>query len=130
MATDAGETPRAQAHHVADSLVVVDLAAELEALQASDSYQAADHAAKTIAKQSGVRVVLIAFKPGGHMDEHKADSAITVQGVHGHVEFNVVDRAIELTPGSLLTVAAGMSHHVTGIDESAVLLTIGGGQRS
>ena len=28
--------------------------------------------------------------------------------------------------GRLLTVAAGMPHHVTGIDESAVLLTIGG----
>jgi hypothetical protein len=42
METDAGETPRAQAHHVADSLVEVDLAAELKALRASDSYQAVD----------------------------------------------------------------------------------------
>jgi hypothetical protein len=34
MGTDASETPRAQAHHVADSLVEVDLATELEALRA------------------------------------------------------------------------------------------------
>jgi quercetin dioxygenase-like cupin family protein len=126
MGMDASETPRAQAHHVTDSLVEVDLATELEALRASDSYQAAGHAAKTIAKQPGVRVVLIALKPGGHMHEHHADWAITVQGVHGHVEFKVADRAVALTPGRLLTVAAGMPHHVTGIDESAVLLTIGG----
>ena len=126
MGTDASETPRAQAHHVTDSLIEVDLATELEALRASDSYQAADHAAKTIAKQPGVRVVLIALKAGGHMLEHHADWAITVQGVHGHAEFKVADRAVVLTPGCLLTVAAGMPHHVTGIDESAVLLTIGG----
>jgi len=126
MEMDASETPRAQAHHVADSLVEVDLVAELQALRASDSYQAADHAAKTIAKQPGVRVVLIALKPGGRMHEHHADWAITVQGVHGHAEFKVADRGVELTPGRLLTVAAGIPHQVTGIDESAVLLTIGG----
>ena len=126
MGTDAGETSRAQAHHVTDSLVEVDLATELGALRASDSYRTADHAAKTITKQPGIRVVLIALKPGGHMHEHQADWAITVQGVHGHVEFMVADRVVALTPGCLLTVAAGMPHQLTGIDESAVLLTIGG----
>lgn len=126
MGTDANELPRAQAHHVTDSLVEVDLVTELAGLRASDSYQASDHAAKTIAKQPGIRVVLIALKPGGHMHEHHADWAITVQGVHGHAEFQVSDRAVALTPGRLLTVAAGMPHSVTGIDESAVLLTIGG----
>ena len=70
MGTDAGETPRAQAHHVTDSLVEVDVVTELEALRATDSYQAADHAAKTIAKQPGIRVVLIALKRVGHMHEH------------------------------------------------------------
>jgi quercetin dioxygenase-like cupin family protein len=126
MGTDAGETPRAQAHHVADLLVEVDLTKELDALRASDSYQAADHTAKTIAKQPGIRVVLIALKPGGHMHEHHAEWAITVQGVDGHVEFKVAGRVVALTPGRLLTVAAGTPHEVTGIDESALLLTIGG----
>jgi len=129
MGTDPNETPRAQAHHVADSLIEVDVATELEALRASDSYQAADHAAKTIAKQPGVRVVLIALKPGGHMHEHHSEWAITVQGVQGHVEFKVAGRAFALTPGRLLTVAAGLPHGVTGIDESALLLTIGGADR-
>ena len=126
MTTDPSETPRAQAHHVTDSLVEVDLATELEALRASDSYQGADHAAKTITKQPGIRVVLIALKPGGRMHEHHADWAITVQGIHGTVEFTVAERVVALTPGCLLTVAAGMPHQLTGIDESAVLLTIGG----
>lgn len=126
MEMDAGEAPRARAHHVTDPLIEVDMATELEALRASASYQAADHAAKTIAKQPGIRVVLIALKPGGHMHEHHADAAITVQGVHGSVQFDVAGRAVLLMPGGLLTVEAGMPHQLTGIDESAVLLTIGG----
>ena len=60
------------------------------------------------------------------MHEHHADWAITVQGVHGHVEFKAAGRVAALTPGCLLTVAAGIPHELTGIDESAVLLTIGG----
>src|ERR1019366_9745601 len=103
MGTDASEMPRAQAHHVADSLVEVDLATELEALRAGDSYRAADHAAKTIAKQPGVSVVLIALKPGGQMHEHHADGAITVQGIDGHVEFTVSEIPVALTRGRLLT---------------------------
>jgi quercetin dioxygenase-like cupin family protein len=42
------------------------------------------------------------------------------------VEFTVDETPVKLTPGRLLTIATGMPHHVMGIDESAVLLTIGG----
>jgi quercetin dioxygenase-like cupin family protein len=126
METDATEAPRAQAHHVTDPLIEVDLAAELAVLRATDSYKVADHAAKTIAKQPGVRVVLIALKAEGYMHEHHADWAITVQGVHGHAEVTVGEMTVVLTPSRLLMIAAGMPHHVRGIDESAVLLTIGG----
>src|ERR1035441_5102209 len=97
MGTDASETPRARAHHVTDPLIEVDLATELESLRASASYQAADHAAKTIVKQPGIRVVLIALKAGGHMHEHHADWAITVQGVHGHAEVTVGETTVVLT---------------------------------
>jgi hypothetical protein len=43
--------------------------------------------------------VLIALKPGGQIHEHHADSAITVQGVQGRVEFTVGERKAELVPG-------------------------------
>lgn len=126
MGADAGETPRERAHHVTDPLIEVDLAAELVALRASGSYQTADHAAKMIARQPGMHVLLMALKPGGRMQEHHTNSAITVQGVDGHVEVTVGDRAVALTRGRLLTVAPGLRHGVTGIDESALLLTMGG----
>jgi quercetin dioxygenase-like cupin family protein len=129
MGADASETPRAEAHHVTDPLIEVDLAAELTALRSSHSYQAADHAARMIAKHPGIRVLLMALKPGGRVHEHHADGAITVQGVDGHVEFRVGERAVALTSGRLLTVAPGVPHSVIGVDESALLLTMGGAHR-
>jgi quercetin dioxygenase-like cupin family protein len=84
-----------------------------------------DHAAKTIAKQPGVSVVLIALKPGGQMHEHHAGRAITAQGIDGHVEFTVGERPVALTRGRLLTVPPGVAHRVRGVNESALLLTIG-----
>jgi hypothetical protein len=74
MEPTASETPRARAHHVADPVIEVDSLAELEVLRAGDAYRTADHAAKTIAKQSGMRVVLIALKPGGQLNEHQTDA--------------------------------------------------------
>jgi quercetin dioxygenase-like cupin family protein len=123
--TDPHETPRQQAHHVSDSLIAIDLLVELEALRGGDAYRAADHAAHTISKQSGIRVVLIALKAGGRMNEHHADAPITVQGLQGAVNFTVGDQTLRVTPGVLVTVAAGMVHGVEALEESAFLLTMG-----
>jgi quercetin dioxygenase-like cupin family protein len=126
MEHQAHETPRQRAHHVADPVIAFDLVTELETLRHSDSYQASDHAAVVVAKNSGLRVMLVALKCGGRMDEHHTDQSITVQGVDGHVEFTIGDTVAALTPGRLLAVAPGLPHSVAGIDESAFLLTIGG----
>ncbi len=64
------------------------------------------------------------------MHEHRADWAITVQGIDSHVEFTMGERAVALTPGRLLIIPRGVLHRVRGIDESAFLLTIGGSTNS
>jgi quercetin dioxygenase-like cupin family protein len=110
---------------VTDLLIEIDLSGELAALRSTDAYRSASHAATTIAKQPGIRVVLIALKPGGRMHEHHAGAAITVQGFDGHVTFTVGDRNVALTSGVLITVAAGLSHSVVSADERAFILTIG-----
>lgn len=125
METDSHETSRQHAHHVSDPLIAIDLLAELAVLRDGDAYSTADHAAHTVAKQSGIRVVLIALKPGGRMNEHHADAPITVQGLQGAVNFTVGDQTLRLTRDALVTVAAGMLHSVEAIEESAFLLTMG-----
>lgn len=117
---------RQQGERVGAPVIELDCAAEIAALRASDSYGRADHAAETVAKQSGLRVVLVALKAGGQMHEHHADAPITVHGLEGRIQFTVGGQSHELVPGRVLVVAAGLRHAVLAIEESAFLLTIGG----
>jgi hypothetical protein len=91
------ETPRQRAQHISDRLITIDCLAELATLRGGDAYTAADHAAHTIAKQSGMRVVLIALKPGGRMNELHADAPITLHGLQGNVDFTVGDQTVRVT---------------------------------
>lgn len=107
-------------------VIEVDLGRELAAIRAGDAYGAADHAAETLMKEPGLRLVLIAFKDGGRMHDHRAHSPILVQAVEGRIRFEVDGRTIELVPGLVLAVDADMPHNLTAVGASAVLLTIGG----
>jgi quercetin dioxygenase-like cupin family protein len=106
-------------------IIHIELDNELELLRASDSYGATDHAATTILKRPGIRVVLVALKAGGQMHEHHADSPITVQVLQGTIRFDVEGQTLELQPGHLVGVAESLPHRVLGVEDSAFLLTIG-----
>lgn len=128
MEPQAGETPfdLRPAERLGAPIIHVELATVLELLRASDSYRAADHAATTILKRPGIRVVLVALRAGGQMHEHHAESPITVQVLQGHIRFDVDGQTLELQPGHLVCVAENLHHKVLGVVESAFLLTMGG----
>ncbi len=80
-----GETPRdlRPAERVGAPVIHLELDHVLELLRASDSYRIADHAATTILKRPGIRVLLVALQIGGQMHEHHTDAPITVQVLEG-----------------------------------------------
>jgi quercetin dioxygenase-like cupin family protein len=107
-------------------VIEVDVNRHLAEIRAGDAYHGADHAAETLMKEPGLRLVLIALKDGGHMNDHRAHTSITVQVVEGMVRFEVGGRIIQLTPGLVLAVDADMPHRLEAVGDSAVLLTMGG----
>jgi len=127
MGPQAGETPAdlRPAERLGAPIIHIQLDRELELLRASDSYRTADHAAATILKRPGIRVVLVALRAGGQMHAHHADSPITVQVLQGRIRFDVDGQTLELQPGHLVGVAESLPHRVLGVEESAFLLTIG-----
>ena len=127
MEPQAGETPPdlRPAERLGAPIIHIELEDELELLRTSDSYGAADHAATTILKRPGIRVVLVALKAGGQMHEHHADSPITIQVLQGRIRFDVGGQTLELQPGHLVCVAESLPHRVLGVEDSAFLLTIG-----
>ena len=118
--------PTRPAARLSRPLIEVDINRHLEEIRAGNAYQGADHAAETLVKEPGLRLVLIALKSGGRMHEHRAHASITVQVVEGMVRFEAQGQIIELAPGLVLAVDADVPHQLQAVGESAVLLTMGG----
>ena len=109
--------------HLEDSVRELDLVA-----QARDaSRDAVDgHFALTLAKQGGLRVVLLALRRGAQMPRHHAASAISVQVLFGRLGFGVLGSERELGPGRMLVVAPDLPHDLFAYDDTILLLTLGG----
>ena len=98
-----------------------DVAAQMRAERDSRD---ADHTAYTLRNAAALRQVLLAFRAGGHMDDHHADGGVAIHVLEGEVTVQVQDNEYVLGAGDLLDLAPGLRHSVQGRRESLVLLTI------
>jgi quercetin dioxygenase-like cupin family protein len=106
------------------SLLTLDLNREIEQLRSEGRWQSG-HTAKTLAKYSDFRVVLIVIKTGGRLEKHRTEGEISVHTLDGRIRFTTAERSVELATGQMLTLEHDIPHDVEGIVDSAFLLTIG-----
>lgn len=104
-------------------LLTVDLNREIAQLRSEGRWQSG-HTAKTLAKYSDFRVVLIVMKAGGRLEKHRTEGRISVHTLDGRIRFSTAKRSSELATGQMLTLEHGIPHDVEGIADSAFLLTI------
>jgi quercetin dioxygenase-like cupin family protein len=124
--TLAGSRP---AGRISVPVVTANIDSELKALRRSPSYQRNDHASTTLVNRPGLGVVLVALPKGGHMAEHRSARPITVRVLEGKVRLALKSQTLEMSPGDLAALAPNLAHEVSGIEDSAFLLTIGGSAR-
>ncbi len=117
------------AERISAPVITVNLEAELKALRSSDSYKRNDHASATIINRPGLGMVLIALPKGGHLAEHRTARPITLRVLEGTIQVSLEDRTIEMVRGDLTALAPNLQHMVTGVEDSAFLLTMGGEAR-
>lgn len=111
-------------HADAGTVMPFDLAAEVERLHLEESWRQGTHTAKTLVKEPDLRVVVVALRQGGRIEEHRAPGRIAIQTLSGRLRLQVSDQAIDLPAGHVLTLAPDIAHDVEALDESAFLLTI------
>jgi quercetin dioxygenase-like cupin family protein len=117
------------AERISAPVITVNLETELKALRDSDSYKRNDHASATIVNRPGLGAVLIALPKGGHLADHRTARPITLRVLEGTIQVSLEDRTIEMVRGDLTALAPNLQHKVTGVEDSAFLLTMGGGAR-
>jgi len=123
----AGQThgsPERPMHQVAHALLTFDLDAELERLHAEEGWQQGTRNAKTLVKEPDLRIVLIALRQGGRMEEHRAPGRLSIQTLTGRLRLQVREQTIDLPAGHVLVLDPDVAHDVEALEESAFLLTI------
>jgi quercetin dioxygenase-like cupin family protein len=106
--------------------VQFDLVALEDALRSDEAYLRGDHTARTLVHEPDLRVVLIAMKAGGRIEEHHAKATASVHVLSGEIRVDLPDRVVNLSAGSFLLLERGLRHAVESGTESAFLLTLGG----
>ena len=114
-----GEYPKsAKSHH----LNLEAAAAELKAKLPGSRRQT-----KSLARESGVSVIMMAMEAGDAIEEHSAPGVVTVQLVDGHAILVADGETFDLRPGEMLLFQPGVVHNVRAEEQSVVVLTVTGG---
>ena len=99
---------------------------ELErSLRSDEAYLRGNHTARTLAHEPDLRVLLIAMKAGGRLEEHRAKATASVHVLSGEIRVGLPDNVVKLSAGSFLLLDQGLQHSVEAETESAFLLTLG-----
>jgi quercetin dioxygenase-like cupin family protein len=122
---EVSHSPKHGGRAIEAPLLSFDLQTELEQVRQQPSYRNGDPGGRTLVKQPGLRIVLMALRAGGRLQEHHASGPISVQTIEGRLRLSLPDESVELTAGQLLALESGIRHDVEAIEDSVFLLTIG-----
>lgn len=94
-------------------------------MRSEEAYLRGDHTARTLVHEPDLRVVLIAMKAGGRLEEHRAKATASVHVLSGQIRIDLLDKVVNLSAGGFLMLEQGLRHAVEAGPESAFLLTLG-----
>ncbi len=117
-------SPERPMHEVARPALTFDFAAEVARLHAEETWLRGTRNAKTLVKEPDFRLILIALRQGGRMEEHRAPGRISIHTLSGRLRLQVLGQSIDLSAGQILALDPNIAHDVEALDESAFLLTI------
>jgi quercetin dioxygenase-like cupin family protein len=82
---------------------------------------------KSLARESGVSVIMMAMEGGDALEEHTADGVVIINVVEGHATIRADGETFDLREGELVMLQPNVSHDVRAEEQSIVLLTVTGG---
>ena len=108
--------------------VSVDIKAEIARLKSEPAWADNDRHGSSLVKGDGINVALIMLKKGAKLQEHHTRAPITVQVIEGKINFVAKGKSQVATAGMLIALDRAIEHSVEAVEESALVLTVGGEQ--
>lgn len=115
---------------LAGEFLTHDLVAEAARLRTQAPWEARGHNAVTLVKHEDFRVVLMALKADARIHQHKAHGRVSIHTLSGRIRLQIGGKDVDLPAGHLLTLDRDVAHDVHALEESRVLLTVGGAAAS
>ena len=109
-------------------LVAVDIRGEIARLKGEPAWTGGDRHGSSLVKGDGINVALMMLKKGAKLQEHHTRAPITVQVIEGRINIVANGKAQLVTAGMLVALDRAIEHSVEAVEESALVLTVGGEQ--
>ena len=100
------------------------LADEVDRLRNEPAWHDGDRNAITLTKHAGLTIVLTVLRQGAVLREHRAPTAATLHVISGRLAVRVGDRSLDLGPGEVVVMEAGLTHAGDALADTAFLLTL------
>lgn len=113
-----------EARHLDAPMLQLDLAGEVASMRGALQAGSGGHVAKTLAKYDDLRILLVAFEPGGRLARHQAQGRVSIQVLEGQVTTHLGERTVELRTGGILVLEPNVAHEVEAYERSALLVSI------
>lgn len=80
-------------------------------------------AAKTLIKQGGMRITLVALKKGTDLPSHHVSGPISIQTIRGCLRLTTDQGNVDVPAGGLVTLGPGVAHTAKAHEDCAILIT-------
>src|SRR5215469_34187 len=109
-------------------LVGIDIRAEITRLKSEQAWADNDRHGSSLVTGDGINVALMLLKKGAKLQEHHTREPITVQVIEVRINFIAKGTPRLVTAGTIVALDRGIAHSVEALEESSLVLTVGGEQ--
>ena len=111
-------------HQLRGRLLRFGLADEGAELSRKAAAAAAGRAAKTLVKEGALRITQVALRKGTALPSHQVDGPASVQVLRGKLRVTTASGDLDLAPGALIAINAGIAHSAMALSDCVILITI------
>jgi quercetin dioxygenase-like cupin family protein len=108
--------------------VAFDIRAEIARLKSEPAWTNNDRHGSSLVKGDGINVALLMLKKGAKLQQHHTRAPITVNVIEGRINFIAKGKTQIVTAGMIVALDRAIEHSVEAVEESALVLTVGGEQ--
>ncbi|MGI9627853.1 MAG: hypothetical protein ACR2QM_13535 [Longimicrobiales bacterium] len=103
------------------------LSEQISELRQDESYLRSGRTGRTLVKSGHLRITLTLISDGVEVGTHQAETPMTLQVLEGGLAYSVEGQELELAQGQLLFFGEGHAKDIRALGDTALLLTITGG---